>query len=62
MTRRNRVNDMSVALYEGDKELVNYIAAALGCSKAEAIRSAIRAYAHSLQKIMPPGSSSADWQ
>lgn len=53
MTPKGRANDVSVALYEGDKELLAYIAASIGCSKAEAIRTAIRAYAYSLQKLLP---------
>jgi hypothetical protein len=39
------------ALYDSDVELVSFLAAHFGCSNSEAVRTAIRGYATSLEML-----------
>lgn len=48
---RRRGRQTAIHFNEGDHELAEWIAEYLGCTKADAVRSAIRAFAVHLQAI-----------
>lgn len=43
--RSNRTTNLTVSVYRGDQELIEWMQAYLGTNKSEVVRSAVRAFA-----------------
>lgn len=54
MTSNKKVygNNRTVPFTDGDVKLIEFIAETIGCSKSEAVRTAVRAYATSLERVV----------
>lgn len=49
--KKHKTRNLTVSLYPGDHELVEWMVEFLGSSRSDAVRAAIRAFAMSLQEI-----------
>lgn len=49
---KRKTNNVTIALYDGDFDLLKYIAERIGCSRGEAMRTALRAYAAQLERVL----------
>ena len=50
-TTERKTSSVTLSLYDGDEKLIKWLQEYLGCSKSEAVRSAIRSFGMQLQQF-----------
>lgn len=49
--KERRLKDITLTFYEADMELVEWLQEFLGCSRSEAVRSAVRSFAGQMKSL-----------